>query len=693
MHRWILWTVVALSFLCPGLAEASNPWTEIQPEAITARGEREIAPSIYRALELDHGKLAQVLAATPLAGSAHAETQMAVLELPLPSGWGRFRIEQAPIMAPELAARFPGIKTYRGQGIEDPAATLRFDVTPKGLHGMIMTPSEVFWIDPFQRRDRDHYVVYSDRHYSRAGSETFECGVHSDSGPGLDLARIGLDFRAPPKRGSLPSNGGTLRTYRIAVAATGEFTAAHSDGAPTVAEGLAAVVTAMNRVNAIFERSLSLTMTLVADNDQLIYTDSGSDPYSGGNLVSMMFENETNLNSVIGLANYDIGHVFGTGSGGVAIVEVPCTATKARGASGLGEPINDGFWVRVVAHEIAHQWGAGHSFNGNTGACAGSQHVPASAYEPGSGSTIQSYAGLCSPQNMQASSDPYYHSISLQEMVEYSVNGDGSSCASESVTGNGIPSVDAGPSHTIPVNTAFELCGSGSDPDSHPLTFVWEQFNLGPTGPPDNPTGDAPIFRSRPPSESPCRTFPRLSDLLTGVSSPGELLPSYERVLTFRLTARDNQASGGAFATDSVDIAVSDQAGPFLLTSPNSGAWMRNQPETVTWDVAGTDMTPVSCPAVDILLSTDGGLTFPHVLADDTANDGEHSVVVTQGVTTTARVKIVCANNVFFDISDQDVAIEQSDDIFADGFEIGDTNTWSSTVPDAGFMRRNYSTE
>ena len=654
-------------------------WIDTDASAIHRIGERPIVPEVYRTVMVDRSALTQVLDQAPLSTGRIDTSSETVLQLPLPDGsFERFRIEDAPIMAPELAAKYPELRTFRGQGIDHPSHTLRFDSTPKGFHGMILTPSGSIWIDPFQEQDSDHYMVYHKRDYRRGQAGAFTCGVQWDPGPGAELAGASPIHRA---KGSLPSNGGTLRDYRLAVAATGEYTAFHSAGSPTVAEGMAAIVIAMNRVNGIYERDLSLTMTLVGNNDLVVYTDGSTDPYSNNSGGTMLGQNQANLDAVIGSANYDIGHVFSTGGGGIAQLRVPCTSSKARGVTGLSSPTNDVFWVDYVAHEMGHQWGGNHTFNGSSGSCSGGNRNPNTAYEPGSGSTIQAYAGICSPQNLQSNSDDYFHTISLQEMTNYSVTGNGSSCPGETATGNGVPTVDAGSTYTIPVDTPFELCGSGSDPDMDPLTFGWEQFNLGPAGHPNSPSGDAPIFRSWQPTESPCRTFPRLDDLLTGSSTLGELLPSYARTLTFRLTARDNRAVGGAYNTDQVDIEVTDQAGPFQLTSPNSGTWQGGQSQTVTWDVAGTSSAPVSCSQVDILLSTDGGQTFDQVLADNTANDGSESVIPPATPTTEARIKVMCSNNIFFDISDQDLEIEFTAEIFTDGFESGNTSAWSSAVP------------
>ncbi len=397
----------------------------------------------------------------------------------------------------------------------------------------------------------------------------------------------------------------------------------------------------------------------------------------------MLGQNQTNLDSVIGSANYDIGHVFSTGGGGVASLGVPCRVTsKARGVTGLSNPIGDPFYVDYVAHEMGHQWGANHTFNTSTSGCV-SQRSASTAYEPGSGSTIMAYAGICSPHNIQNYSDDYFHGVSLDEIIAYSTLGSGNSCAAVTATGNTPPTVEAGPSYTIPGSTPFVLTGAATDPNGDDLTYCWEQFDLGPAGHPNSPSGNAPIFRSFDPVTSPTRSFPTNSDLVNNTQSLGEILPTSDRTLHFRLTVRDNRPNGGGVADDSTTVEVEAGAGPFLVTAPNTAVtWNGSGPHTVTWDVAGTDVAPVSCVAVDILLSIDGGLTFDGVVVQGVANDGSVDVYPATPDTTTARIKVVCSDNIFFDISNVNFSIlGAGGTIFVDDFELGNTDAWSSVVP------------
>ncbi|MBC8081684.1 MAG: proprotein convertase P-domain-containing protein, partial [Hymenobacter sp.] len=458
-----------------------------------------------------------------------------------------------------------------------------------------------------------------------------------------------------PTAARLP-NGATLRTYRLAMACTGEYAATKGG---TVAGALAGIVASVNRVSGVYEKELAVRLVLIPDNDTLIFLNPATDPYTDNNPGALLNENQTTVTARIGSANYDIGHVFSTGGGGVAQLASVCGPNKARGVTGSSNPVGDAFDIDYVAHEIGHQFGGSHTFNGNTLNCGGGNRSATSAYEPGSGTTIMAYAGICSPQNVQLSSDPYFHSRSYDQIVAH-ITGAGS-CAVNTATGNTPPVVNAGTNYRIPVGTPFALTGSATDADGDALTYSWEQFNLGPTGAPTAPVGDAAIFRVFSPVASPARTFPQLSNLLANTAALGEILPSYGRRLVFRLVARDNRAGGGGVDYDSMNVVVSGAAGPFLVTVPNiaTASWQVGAPQQVAWDVANTTAAPISAANVDILLSTDGGQTFPTVLLANTPNDGFENVTVptTVAATTTARLKVQASGNIFFDLSDQNFTI------------------------------------
>ncbi len=616
--------------------------------------ERQIIPLKYRVLKLNVAKLKTFLLNAPPEESRAVQGAGNILSLPLPNGeYTNFAIFESPIMAEELSAKYPEIKTYRGQGMDDKSASVRLDLTPAGFHAMILSSSGTVFIDPYSKGNIDNYISYFKKDFVVNGIEAL-----TTCGPiGVDPL-IENEIRRIVESGAIESSGTILRTYRLALACTGEYASYHGG---TVQGALSAMVTTMNRVNSVYEREVAIRMELVGNNDAIIYTNSGTDPYTNNNGSTMLSQNQSNIDAVIGSANYDIGHVFSTGGGGVAYLGVPCrNGWKARGVTGLPQPIGDPFDIDYVAHEMGHQWGANHSFNGSSGSCAGGNRNGPTAYEPGSGSTIMAYAGICSPQNLQSNSDDYFHGISFDEIVAYSTLSSGNSCAVQSVTGNNPPLVDAGTGgYVIPINTPFTLTGSANDPESDPLTYDWEEFDLGPAGAPNSPSGNAPIFRSFDPVTSPSRTFPKLSNILNNNQTIGELLPSYSRNLSFRLTVRDNRSGGGGVGYDEMAFTVSNSAGPFLVTSPNTSIVIPgNDFLDVTWDVANTDAAPINCSNVNILLSTDGGFTFPVTLASNTPNDGAETVFVPNNQTTTARIKIEAVGNVFFDLSNTNFQIE-----------------------------------
>ncbi|MEY2407336.1 MAG: hypothetical protein QOF48_6, partial [Verrucomicrobiota bacterium] len=369
----------------------------------------------------------------------------------------RFRVCESPVMAPELAAKFPEIKTYRGQGIDDPSATVRFDTTPSGLHAQILSPGGAVYIDPARRGDARLHVSYYKRDFSR-DMTGFNC-LTEPAGP--------LGFQPAAGTGMVRS-GGSLRTYRLAVAATGEYTQFHGG---TIAAGLAAVVTAINRVDGIYETELAIRLVLVANNNLLIFTNAATDPYSNANPNSLLSQNQSTVDAVIGDANYDVAHVFSTGGGGLSRLAVVCIETyKAQSETGLPSPVGDPFVVDFVAHEIGHEFGANHTYNGVGGNCGGQLNGP-TAYEPGSGSTIMAYAGICAADDLQPHTDAYFHSASVEEIQYYTTVNFGKDCAVITPTGNAAPNVDAGPDVAIPKGTPFTLTATGDDPNGDTLTY------------------------------------------------------------------------------------------------------------------------------------------------------------------------------------------------------------------------------
>ena len=435
---------------------------------------------------------------------------------------------------------------------------------------------------------------------------------------------------------------------------------------------MAGEATTVNRVVGVYEKELAVRMVLVPNNSQLIFLSGiGPQParrYINNNGDIMLHQNQFTVDSIIGNANYDIGHVVSTGGGGVAYLGVVCDNTdKARGVTGAASPVGDAFDIDYVAHEMGHQFGASHPFNGEGGLCGNGNRDPATAWEPGSGSTIMAYAGICgSAHDLQANSDPVFHTGNYEEIRTFV---DGTACGTRTATGNTAPVVTAPASgKTLPINTPFRLTATATDAQNDPLTYSWEELDLGSPGSPNDtqrPGDNVPLFRSFLPSTSPTRYFPRLANLLANSTVLGERLPIVTRRLTFRCTARDQHSGpagviGGVNFSSLVTLNVSSTSGPFTLTAPNTAVtWTGGAAQTVTWNVAGTTNAPVSCALVNVRLSLDGGLTYPTLLAQSVPNNGSVVVVAPSPATTQtqARVMVEAADSYFFDISNTSFTI------------------------------------
>lgn len=677
-RSWKTWLGLALAAVAiaagvggiVGLGQAQEPdnvWQLVagRPAGVPARaalvGDFAIVRLNRPALE---GRLSLAPADRDLATAAPT-----VLSLPAADGsFGRFRVADSPILAPELAAAFPEFRTYTGQGIDDPTATTRVGWTELGFHAIVVSASGTTYIDPYATGNVELYAVTNKGNVQRPVLP-FICELPNRSG---EAQRSYNEFPI--------AHGSALRSYRMVLAATAEYTAAAGGTKPAA---LSRIVASINRVNGIYERELAVRFQLSTgyggDPTGLIFTDPITDPYTNNNGSAMLAQNQAFLDVVVGSANYDFGHVFSTGGGGIASLGSVCDGdVKARGVTGLSNPVGDGFDVDYVAHEIGHQFGGSHTFNSISSSCNGNRSA-AHAAEVGSGSTIQAYAGICPPENLQPHSDDYFTVESLNEMTAFITSGGGGSCGSPVATGNTIPTVTAGGSYFIPISTPFALSATGSDANGDTLTYNWEQLTV--NGLATNSvllastdSGSNPLFRSYLATTSPVRTFPRLTYILNNANVPpptyacssgtcltGETLPTTNRTITFQVTARDNRAGGGAIATASTVVTSTPVAGPFSVTSPNSGTTIAGgAPTTVTWNEANTSSPPVNAASVRILLSTDGGNTFPTVLAASTPNDGSQSVTMANVASTQARIRVEAVGNIFFDVSNANFTITLS---------------------------------
>jgi hypothetical protein len=641
-------------------------WKDI-PEA-TVKNEnlkRVIIPEKYRTLALDTLLLKSLLQIAPKEFSSESKTNPLILSLPMPDGSIKhFSIVEYSMMEPGLQAIFPDIKTYSGQGIEDRTQTIKIDWTAFGFHAMVLSPlTGSVWIDPYARGDKNHYISYR-KSDLRARPFTELAVLYDNEASRLTNIAAG------------PCLAPTLRSYRLAVSNTGEYAAAV--GGTTAPLLHSAIVTTVNRVNGVYEQEVAVRLVLIANNNLIEFLTAAGDPYTGNNDGTVLInESQTVINGTIGAANYDIGHTFSTGGGGLAQFACVCVAgSKARGVTGLPSPTGDAYDIDFVAHEIGHQFGGSHTFNAVTGNCLGNATAITNA-EPGSGSTIMAYAGICTSTNdLQLHSDPNFHALSFDQIGTFTRSGGGSSCGTAIATTNTAPVVNAGLDYTIPISTPFKLSGSATDINGDTLTYSWEQVDIG--GPFSNwnvASGSAPLFRSFAPVPTGERYFPRLSDVINSTTTIGEIMPGYVRSMKFRLTVRDNHAGSGGICFDEATIStsgatafnVTSQAAPVTWTANGSNT------ATITWTVAGTTAAPFNVANVDILLSVDGGFTYPYTLAGNTPNDGTQVITIPAASTSKGRVMVRSVGNVFYDINTANITITSA--CPAEGAVVAPANT------------------
>ncbi len=630
-------------------------WTSI-PEPKINRSDRDIIPQKYLSFSLNLADLKNKLLSAPLDTQVPINESNCIIYLPIANGQLQaFRVVQAPIMETPLANAFPQIKTFSVKGIDDVYANGKLDFGDFGFHGMIRSINGDVFIDPYSRNNQTNYIAYYTRDFKKDPSKMLpEIGV---LGEGSNKMGTGIQTLPPA-----PCMAAKLRTYRLAVACTGEYAVAATGSAtPTQAQTLAKIVTSVNRVDGVYETEVAVRMVLVATETAVVFTNASTDPFTGNNNASTLIgESQTVCNANIGSANYDIGHTFSTGGGGLAQLGCVCSSSKAQGITGSPSPVGDPYDIDYVAHEMGHQFGGDHSFNSIISNCGGGNRNGPTSMEPGSGITIMAYAGICGTDDLAPHSIAYFHAVNYDEIVNFTNTGGGNSCAVTTTTGNNPPVVTGSIAYTVPKSTPFTLTGSATDPDGDPLTYSWEEDDAGTTGAPWN-SGSKPYFMSYTPTPTPSRMFPKLSVVLTGTltTTKGEYAPATAQTLNFRLTARDNKMGGGGVCYANSQVIISS-AGPFTITYPNITGitWAGGSSQTITWNVNGTDISPVSCANVDVLISYDSGNTFTMLMAG-VPNNGSLLITVPTVTATiaTCRIKVSCPTNIFFDINDKDFTI------------------------------------
>ncbi|HEY9169726.1 MAG TPA: zinc-dependent metalloprotease family protein, partial [Lutibacter sp.] len=665
-NKFLLTLSLCLLFFSVSAQNSDELWIkQIGFEKSTSKKlSRKSLPNKFESYELNLNQLKSKLSK---ASSRNEDSDKSTTILSFPNEKGileRYQIIEASILDENLQKQYPNIRSYVGKGIDNPGSVIRFSITPLGLHAMVLGNKEgSVYIDP-TTENSNSYMVYSSK--SLPSIEPFECKFDE-----VNTSQKTSATTAAAKSDN--ANDGKLRTFRLAVATTGEYSKFHLDrqnislsatDAEKKAAVLSAIVTTMTRVNAIFERDVALTMKLVSNNPAVIFLDAATDGFTNNDSYKLIEESQTIINSVIGSANYDIGHTFSTGGGGLATLNSPCNSTyKAKGITGSSSPIGDAYDIDYVAHEMGHQYGAHHTFNGETGNCSGTNKNTGTAVEPGSGSTIMSYAGLCSPLNIQNDADAYFHLVSIREMWA-NISSGNSACATVTNTGNSVPVINDLPNYTIPKSTPFALNANALDSNGDNLTYTWEQLDTEITTYPlvSTSTG-GPAFRSIPPSSSSRRYFPNQTTVNTGnLSNTWEVLPSVGRTMKFGVNVRDNNSVGGQTASKETTVTVAGGSGPFKVTSQlTEVTWGAGTSQTITWDVANSNLAPVNCAFVNILFSEDGGLTFPITLVSNVPNDGSQEIIVPNNATTSGRIKVESAGNIFYSVNSKNITVQTSE--------------------------------
>jgi hypothetical protein len=622
----------------------------------------DLFPDHYTSAQLNYSSLKEKLAGIV------DKTKRLELAFPMPDGtFENFIVWESSVMEDGLAAKYPGIKTFQGRSLENPEMKIHFDYTYVGFHASIYSPESKIYIWPMAENQDEFYLSFhlKDFPVEDLGLEPLQCGVHDfDSHNNIENTQT-EEFIATDR--SLEMEPVELREYKIAMAAAGEYSQAKGG---TISSVLSTFATSINILNQILEVDLGARLVLVDNTDNLIFLDPGSDPYSTpADLGTVLNINPTLFTSSINENTFDIGHTFTNscpGGGVVGLAGRPSVCNdnimgnhKSRGATCHFSSNVSFVAFEIFSHEVGHQFAANHSFN----YCQGNEDNVniGTGYEPGGGSTIMSYSGSCGNGNFTNSSDPYFNNGALEEMLFYTRIGAGNGCATKIDLGNHEPELELPYSNNfhIPISTPFELTAIASDPDNDPITYCWEQHNVGPSSQLGFPMGNAPTFRSFPPVNEPNRIFPRIGTIVNNGSSITEILPTYSRDLAFTCTVRDNHPEGGTVVIEEVKFKATEEAGPFLVTNPNlsSAEWEVGDYVEVNWDIANTDQAPVNCQKVNIKLSLDGGFTYPITLIEGTFNSGSAFITVPDNVTNQARVKVEAADNIFFDISNANFSI------------------------------------
>jgi hypothetical protein len=665
----------ALIFGCAASYEANagvKPWHQVPVSQAPSKQVMVFQPKKYLVYTFD-----EAVVKAQMFGLSTEPMDGIVIELPMPDGTFReFRVWQSPMMEDEMATRYSDIKTFSAEAVDDSRVTAKLDFTLYGFHAMVYDGEKTSFVDPYDNYHDGYYFAHYKNDETRRFEDKMKCEYKATSDAAPTVPAMNLEAKGLPKPAQRTANGWWRRTYKLALSADHFYCqAATGLGAPTTAQSLSKVTTSMNRINGVYEKEFSIHMTFVAKEDTLIWGvgtggPNGNDPFSAidANANACLTKNQTTCDTRIGSANYDIGHVFTTGGGGLSLLGVVCrSGRKAQSVTGSSTPTGDGYDIDYVAHEMGHEFGSEHTFNNNNDGSCGGNAVSGYAYEPGSGSTIMAYAGICDPDDLVLHSQDYFTASSLVQIYSYLISSE--TCAVNTTTGNKLVTLPAfATTYTIPYKTPFELTSPAAvDSVTDSVTnYCWEQADLGDFGKRFvNTYLSGPIFRSWAPVTSQVRVFPRIGMVLGGVLSnagtegnQGEKAPDTARNLKFKLTVRNILHGNGCFLFPDDVVTVSATATTtkkgFKVTSQSTSglSYAGGSTQTITWDAVGTASAPVSAASVDIYMSIDGGNNWPAYIGTYT-NSGTASIPVPNPATTTGtcRFKVKGHGNVFFNVN------------------------------------------
>lgn len=315
----------------------------------------------------------------------------------------QFEVFEASNFEPALQARFPEIRAFSGKGVSDKYAMLKLSVSPQGIQTMVFrTDKENEFIEAYSQ-DHSVYAVFKSQR--KAGKLPWTCSTVDEN------MATSLNNQVQYSNNTARS-GADLKTMRLAQSCNAEYS--NYFGATSSAQVslvLAAFNATLTRCNGVYEKDLALHLNLIANTTSVIYYTASTDPYST-TLSSWNSQLQSTLTSVIGEANYDIGHMFGSTGGGGNAGCIGCVCNTGKG-SGItspadGIPQGDNFDIDYVVHEVGHQLGANHTFSMSNEGTGVNKEV-------GSGVTIMGYAGITS-QDVAPHSFDIYHQASIAQI-------------------------------------------------------------------------------------------------------------------------------------------------------------------------------------------------------------------------------------------------------------------------------------